>query len=442
MKLLRSLTVKLIIVLSCCVASCKPPIQNSVLRQSPSELANKSVGGTGFVNCLVAMGDQITFGISGFGKSLVQFGKTVANIPDYLIENVPSAYQTVKSAVCAIKDRDILILKMISGDKKAEAELLKIGFEDEKKLKAFKAFTLSLAALVKNIPLIKKKIDEEIVKVWADYLHYKDDPAIQAMILCDVISQFGIVPILALISPTEALQAAKTFSSFLKKYPLVTKALTAAKNCGLGTVMASLEKRQKAAREMLTGLFKRNRVVDKTIGQIDFDDFDDMLPPPIVTAADKAKYLKPEQKGIKYLTEKIKDINLVDGTKNCVNCSIATDMTLAGREMVAMDKLTDVTTNMIKSRDGVKAIFGVDGLFKQFEVASAVKFLDNLKDGTRGFLVIYEDNKDFAHILNFVAKDNIVFAVDGQAGIVSVAKDYFNKRSLEKVEILISQYAH
>ncbi len=117
----------------------------------------------------------------------------------------------------------------------------------------------------------------------------------------------------------------------------------------------------------------------------------------------------------------IRGINTVGGTKNCVNCSIATDATLAGRP--------------------ASALFGgpyrIDVLEKTFgakfsapeSIGKMIEALSSAGPGARGIVFGVRDN-GVGHVFNVVNQKGVVRFLDGQTGRAAALDGYTQFRFL------------
>lgn len=96
-------------------------------------------------------------------------------------------------------------------------------------------------------------------------------------------------------------------------------------------------------------------------------------------------------------------------TQNCVNCTIATDHTLAGRASSAMP-----TSGPVSVRELTKHLGGKFG--PPHSYTSMQRHLSGLPDGSRGAIVASQGNNVPGHAFNFVKQRGKIQYLDGQTG--------------------------
>lgn len=121
----------------------------------------------------------------------------------------------------------------------------------------------------------------------------------------------------------------------------------------------------------------------------------------------KAKEAKNSQEVTKGVAGSIRNVNPTKGTQNCVNCSIATDATLAGRPTSALPgSPTSIRT--------LEKHFG--GKFGAAVSRSEIKnSLLRAGDGARGIVFGSRGNQT-GHVFNVVNQKGTIRFLDGQTG--------------------------
>jgi hypothetical protein len=117
----------------------------------------------------------------------------------------------------------------------------------------------------------------------------------------------------------------------------------------------------------------------------------------------------------------IRVINAVGGTKNCVNCSIATDATLAGRPASAL-------LGGPHRIDVLEKTFGVQFSAPE-SISKMIETLLSAGPGARG-IVFGVRNSGVGHVFNAVNQKGVVRFLDGQTGHAAVLDGYAQFRFL------------
>ncbi len=117
----------------------------------------------------------------------------------------------------------------------------------------------------------------------------------------------------------------------------------------------------------------------------------------------------------------IRAINIVGGTKNCVNCSIATDATLAGHRASALlggPYRVDVLENFFGAK------FDEPGA-----ISKVIEVLTLAGPGARG-IVFGMRSSGVGHVFNAVNQKGVVRFLDGQTGYAAALDGYIHFRFL------------
>ncbi|MQA21316.1 toxin glutamine deamidase domain-containing protein [Rugamonas rivuli] len=117
----------------------------------------------------------------------------------------------------------------------------------------------------------------------------------------------------------------------------------------------------------------------------------------------------------------IRAINVGGGTKNCINCSIATDATLAGHRASALlggPCRIDVLEKFFGAQ------FGEPGA-----ISKVIEVLTSAGPGARG-IVFGMRGSGVGHVFNAVNQKGVVRFLDGQTGYAAVLDGYIHFRFL------------
>jgi RHS repeat-associated protein len=112
----------------------------------------------------------------------------------------------------------------------------------------------------------------------------------------------------------------------------------------------------------------------------------------------------------------IRGVNPTGGTMNCVNCSIATDATLAGRPASA---LNGEATSISVLEGFFGRSFGSPGSIQQVEHA-----MSSAGPGARGIVFGSRGPDEVGHVFNVVNQKGTVRLLDGQAGGAASAQGF------------------
>jgi hypothetical protein len=104
----------------------------------------------------------------------------------------------------------------------------------------------------------------------------------------------------------------------------------------------------------------------------------------------------------------IRNVNVIGGKMNCVNCTIATDATLAGRPASALDG-GPFSVGVLEQFFG--SHFGMPG-----SISSVSDSMLVAGSGARGIVFGYRGNGSVGHVFNVVNQNGVVRFLDGQTG--------------------------
>ena len=112
----------------------------------------------------------------------------------------------------------------------------------------------------------------------------------------------------------------------------------------------------------------------------------------------------------------IRNVNKVGGTKNCVNCVIATDATLAGNPASALNSDPQRLTVLEKT---FKSVFTHN--LNTEDIAKLVS-----EPGQRGIVYGNRGIGEVGHVFNVANQKGVVRYLDGQTGKAAVLEGYKN----------------
>lgn len=104
----------------------------------------------------------------------------------------------------------------------------------------------------------------------------------------------------------------------------------------------------------------------------------------------------------------IRNVNPLKSTTNCVNCAIATDLTLSGRP-------TSALPSAAKNLSVLEKHFG--STFSQVSGKDQIEaMMSNAGHGARGIVAAYKGRTQIGHVFNVVNQNGTIRFLDGQVG--------------------------
>ncbi|WP_460733221.1 RHS repeat-associated core domain-containing protein [Lysobacter tyrosinilyticus] len=123
-----------------------------------------------------------------------------------------------------------------------------------------------------------------------------------------------------------------------------------------------------------------------------------------------------EAAGVTGAAGAIRGVNAVGGTRNCVNCAIATDALLAGRPASAM-RGSDTPISVLETMFGAK--FGAPS-----QIHSITATMAKAGNGARGIVFGTFKEGETGHVFNVVNQGGVVRYLDGQTGKAATLTGY------------------